>query len=47
MQSAESLVFGKCVKRKFMYKAVDEKKISAGIGHMIGKKVYASEDMWG
>ena len=35
-----------CVKRKFMYKAVDKKKISAGIGCRIGRKVYTSRDTW-
>ena len=35
-----------CTKHKFMYKAVDEKKISAGIECMIGRKVYASGVTW-
>ena len=35
-----------CAKHTFMYKAVEEKKISAGIWHTIGRKVYTSRDMW-
>ena len=35
-----------CMKCKFMYKAVDKKKISAGIGCMIGRKVYTSKVTW-
>ena len=35
------------MKCKFMYKAVDKKKISAGIDHTSGRKVYASGVTWG
>ena len=30
----------------FMYKAVEKKKISAGIWHMTGRKVYGSGFTW-
>ena len=35
-----------CAKCTFMYKAVEEKKISAGIWHTFGRKVYGSGSMW-
>ena len=35
-----------CAKHKFMYKAVDEKEISAGIGRRISRKVYTSGATW-
>ena len=35
-----------CTKCKLMYKAVDEKKISAGIGCRVGRKVYTGRSMW-
>ena len=35
-----------CMKCTFMYKAVKEKKISAGIWHTIGREVYTGRDMW-
>ena len=35
-----------CAKCTFMYKAVEEKKISAGIWHTTGRKGYAGREMW-
>ena len=35
-----------CAKCTFMYKAVEEKKISAGIWHIVGRKVYNGMDTW-
>ena len=35
-----------CAKCTFMYKAVEKKKISAGIRHMTGRKVYGSGSTW-
>ena len=35
-----------CVKCTFMYKAVKEKKISAGMWHTIGRKSYTGREMW-
>ena len=31
---------------KFMYKAVDKKKRSAGINHICGREVYTGRDTW-
>ena len=39
-------VFENCTKHTFMYKAVEEKKISAGIWHIVGRKVYGGMFTW-
>ena len=39
-------VFKNCAKCTFMYKAVEEKKISAGIWHIVGRKVYGGMFTW-
>ena len=36
----------KAERHKFIYKVVDEKKISAGINHIHGRNVYAGRSMW-
>ena len=35
-----------CAKHTFMYKAVKEKKISAGIWHTTGRKGYTGRETW-